>query len=156
MQSIKYILALLFLSGCAASGPEYNEAHHSSGVIIYKPSSAIGMGAGLYEIDLNGKRQCKLHPGSYFVSDIVGDVTISSSSWDMPGTSKISFKAWPGKTYFVRMDTNDGKQIAATAGGLVGALSAEAFSSTGGPFIFTLVEPNQAKSELQGLKQDCL
>lgn len=116
----------------------------------------VGMDAGLYGIDVNGISACKLHPGSFFIINAQKEVNISSSVWDMPGTSNISFKIEPKKIYYVRMDSSAGKQGAGALGGLVGALVAEGITKENGPFLFTLMDEKQAKEELYNLRQDCI
>lgn len=150
----------LCLSACAADGPAFKGASLPQGdgptVIVYRPSEFVGSLAA-YDVNINSRVACALHNHSYFVTDSYkGGISISATRFATPGTSVISIDRPKKKNYYIRMENNDGKTLAAGGAGLIGIFVAEGVSSTPGPFVFTLVEENEAINELQGLKRDCL
>lgn len=149
-----------FLSACSAAGPVFDRSvlENKSGatLVIYRVNAFQGS-AGYFDIDVNGIPACKLLNASFYISERpAGDIHVSSSIWNSPGTSRIRMKAEPHHRYFVRMEMDGSKQLAGALGGLSGQLLAEGMASTGGPFIFTLLPEQQALEELKGLNQDCL
>ena len=156
---MRYLSLLLFLSACTAVGPLYDASKmsKSGAIILYRPMMYLGNGAGLYDVELDGKTTCRLHPGSFWViTPKGGDVTISSSIWSDPGTSKISVKTDDKRVRYVKMLPNNDKQIIGVTAGLIGLLVAEGVSESSGPFLFAEIEREQAEIELATLKQDCI
>lgn len=156
---MKKLLPLLLLTGCAAQGPVYSEAAIPKGegatLVVYRNMAYLGNQAGLYPVHVNGK-ECRLHPGSFFaVNGLKGESKITASSWDAPGTSKVTLNVQPNKTHYVRMDADNGRQVATVVGGLAAVSLMEA-SNPAGPFILAEVSESEAKRELASLKQDCL
>lgn len=152
------ISLLLLLAACSASGPSFNEANLKSDqatIIVYRQDRFLGF-AGYFDVDVNGKPYCKIDNAGFFVVKSNSKTEISSSIWDQPGTSRITINAKPHDIYYVRMEMDGSKQVAGALGGLSGQLIAEGAASTGGPFLFTKVDPEIAKQELKNLKQDCL
>ncbi len=107
-----------------------------------------------FPISVNGQVRCSLHNGGFFiVDDTNGQVAITSSLTDQDGISSISIDTKSAKTTYVRISLYKGRAYAAASGGLIGLVGAAA--STGGPFMFEQVNQDQAKQELQTLRQDC-
>lgn len=157
---MKKLLLLLLLSGCTANGPVFNEnalpKTDGATLIVYRDNVYYGA-FGKIAFEINGQEFCRLHNSSFYVHSGLHDkVSVTASIWDMPGTSRIVIDTKPGKVYYVKMDIDSGKQISGGLGGLPGALIAEGIAPTGGPYIFTNISPEQAKSELAGLHQDCV
>lgn len=158
MRYLMVMAAAALVAGCA-SGPSYMEtarqmqppAPGAARVAIYRPAG------DMYPlrspgVDINGLPACDLASGGIFVRDIApGRVTVSSSLWDSPGTSRLSFNAAPGTTYHVRLAVDFGKSFGALAG-LPGMLAAEAVSDRGGPFTIGIVEPASVSAELAEAK----
>lgn len=154
----KSLLMLPILVACAANGPVFNEANFKSNdatIIVYRQDRFMGF-AGYFDVDVNGIPYCHVHNASFFVTKATEKTEISSSIWNQPGTSRIFVDANPKSIYYVKMEMDGSKQVAGAMGGLGGQLIAEGAASTGGPFIFTRVDPEFAKQELAGLKQDCI
>lgn len=152
-------LAVIVLTAGCASGPNYLEVAGYT----HQPSTntarlAVYRSAGdMYpmrspSVDVNGLPTCDLPSGGIFIKDVPpGRITISSSLWDAPGTSRLNFNAIAGRTYHVRMAVDFGKSFGALAG-LPGMLAAEAISDRGGPFTIGIVEPANVQNELAELK----
>ncbi len=145
---MRYLLLLLIVAGCAATGPEYT---NQQGIIVYRDKQLVGQLGG-WEIEANGKHACDLHGDSYFILP-KGDVTITAAKALLPGTSKIVLEG--DKTQYIRIQLNPAKVGIVAAVGYVGSFAAEAATQSG-PFIFTNVAEPQAKQELFGLHQDCI
>lgn len=144
------LLGLLLLTACSAAGKPFNEAEIPKGsLVIYKDDTYVGSGR-IYPIEINGQPACDLHIG-YYVSNAKGDVNISASWSDMPGTSR--YKVHVGKeTVYIKMSVNGSKATSQIFGGYVGLFAAEAVDDSAGPFMFERTDA----SGLKGLKQDCL
>lgn len=155
-----FILLPILLAGCVASGPIYNEKAISKSngttIIVYRNGSMINS-LDYFNIDINGHLSCKLYNNGFFVSsDINGDIIISASAWNLPGTSRINLKPKNNGIYYIHVEADDDKKFAGAAGGFIGQLLAEGISSNSGPYWFETREPIAAKEELKSLKQDCL
>ncbi len=156
---MRHLSLLLLLAACNASGPSFNESLLSVGddstVVVYRNNKFLGA-AGYFEIDVNGIPACKLHNQGFYVIKSNGNINISSSIWNQPGTSLIQLKTVPGQAYFVRMEMDSDKQVAGGLGGIGGQMIAENVSNNAGPFVFTQVDRSTAIKELNTLKQDCI
>ena len=151
---MKYsLLAILFtLSACSAVGPLYKNDLHNGQVVIYRPSGWTGAATG-WDVEINGTLHCNLHYASYFIADVPeGPVKLSSSIWSAPGTSRLSFNASPKEKYYVRLEADGAKAASTVLAGVAGMVAAEGASSTGGPFLFNVVDESNAVMELQGLR----
>jgi len=142
---MRAILLLLVLSACVANGPIYSEPKKPS-IIVYRPETTIPK-AGVFYIEANGVPVCNLLPLSYFVLN-EDKVTLSSSKFMMLGTSRITVT----RPSYVRIELSPIKQFGVATGGLVGDIA----TGEGGPFTFTVVEPDIARKELAGLHRDCV
>lgn len=149
---MRYLLLLIALTACSATGPVYT---NQKGIIVYRDKQLVGQ-IGSWEVESNGVHACDLHGESYFILPPNGQTTLTASKALMPGTSQITFNADKEKTSYIRLELNKDKEAAVALSGYVGALLAEGVSSSGGPFVFTLINEQQAKQELQDLKQDCI
>jgi len=148
------VIALcILLSACSATGPTYSSldssprrlAAQNVELVVYRPSSFALM-ARAPDVEINGVNTCELSNGSFFTREIeLRSVAITASLWDMPGTSRLSFKPQAGKRYFVRVSTD-------VVGGYIGLAIAEGASSRGGPFVIDLLDEQAALPELQPLK----
>ncbi len=155
------VIALcILLSACSATGPTYSSldssprrlAAQNVELVVYRPSSFALM-ARAPDVEINGVNTCELSNGSFFTREIeLRSVAITASLWDMPGTSRLSFKPQAGKRYFVRVSTDGGKLTAGVIGGYIGLAIAEGASSRGGPFVIDLLDEQAALPELQPLK----
>lgn len=158
------ILPLLFLwclTACAASGPGFNEAmlpkDDGATLIIYRNDWYKGPSLNWWDIDINGINECSLHPNRFFIKHALpGRLNIASSMAGEPGTSRISLDIKSTETKYIRMEADANKIGATLLGGMAGRLIAEGVSETGGPFIFTNVDYEQARKDLRDLRQDCL
>lgn len=157
---MKFLVLLpLLLAGCAmqASGPLFSGPTKSEGatLILYRDNSYYG-NFGKLPFEINGEKACELHNSSFYTqSGLHGKFTISASVWDMPGTSRLMINAKGNEIYYVRWNIDSSKQVASGFGGFFGQLAAEGAANTGGPYIFTIIEPSIAKQELKNLRQDC-
>lgn len=156
------ISGVSLLVACTASGPTFDKAaispSNKANIIVYIKSWQSGAPASIgWPVDINGISGCNLHMNGYLLKQVdPGQTTITASVFSSPGTSRITFKTAPGNTYYIQMELDGAKNMAGVLGGLAGQLVAEGVSSTGGPFLFTRVEVQQAIQDLAGLKQDCL
>lgn len=154
-----YFLFTLFLYGCSATGPAFNESmlpkNNGAAVVVYRPAAYSGSATG-WDVHIEDKT-CSLHYASYWThSGLRGLTHITAEHWAAPGTSRITVDAKSHGIYYLRLEVDGGKTVAGALGGVAGYMVAEGMASTGGPFIFTSVEPIQAKQELESLHQDCL
>lgn len=160
---ITMIFVMLFLAGCAATGPIYNEEvvhadKNSATLVIYRPN-VYAYSLQRAGIEVNGKNECDLYTGSFFIkSDIMAnEVNLSASQWSMPGTSRLRFKVEKGKIYYILMTMNYAQINAGVIGGLIGQLAVEATNDenqASGPYVFTLIEENMAKEQLKQIRLD--
>lgn len=153
---MRYLVVLFLLAACTATGPSFNEGNLPKGngatIVIYRPYAPLAL-AGYFDIDINGQKTCNLYPDGFFVrSGLYKDVTISSSIFDQPGTSRIVIPTKPKHVYYVSMEINNDKQMISVFSGLIGRLATEGSSSQSGPFIFTLVDEEKAKQDLSKLR----
>lgn len=146
---MRYLLLLIALAACSATGPEYTG---QKGIIVYRDDSMLFIGRA-FPIDVNGVEGCQLHNAGYAIIPKTGEITLSSSLWDQPGTSRISLNVKDAE--YVKVSVNQGSMVAGAAAGMVGVFAHEAIEKQG-PFIFTHMEAGQAHQELVGLKQDCI
>lgn len=136
---MRYILAALLLTGCAASGQPYHDS--KAKLVVYQPA---GYNYRPIVLEMNGREVCALKNGGYFETN---ETSLIESEWtDRPGTSRIVPK---GK--FVRVTVNRSNELAQAFGGILVAQA-----TSGGPFIFENVDAATARKELAGLKQDCM
>jgi len=153
-----YVLCIsaLSLSACAsASGPGYLQtvstaaiASDQSELIIYRPSG-FTYAVRTPNIEVNGMPTCDLPQGGFFRKNVSpGTTTIATSLFDMPGTSRSSFKTEAGKRYTVRVSPEGAKAMTGALLGIVGTLAAEAASGRGGPFQIDLIQEEMAATEL--------
>lgn len=151
------LLSALALTGCVtATGPAYSpglvaSSPGTSQLVIYRPDRFAAPRSPMVKI--NGVDTCALPGNSFMIVDAPkGKVTITSTLWDHPGTSVLTFT--PDKESFVRMDFDDGK-ARGNAFGLAGALAANATSSNAGPFVIQRVYRERAESEMGTARQAC-
>jgi hypothetical protein len=113
------------LAGCSVGFPISREVIGSpppdqARVVVYRPTGPMLMWRSL-GVDVNGVQSCDLSRGGGFAKDVAGGpVTVAISLWDMPDkTSRLSWTAEPGKTYYVRVRIA-GDTSAEAKGGLLG------------------------------------
>lgn len=157
---MRLLIALLLLSACTASGANFESfsvpKSDRATVIIYRDNPFYALFATL-SFQVNEKNVCALHNSSFYIQqNIEGPITISASTWDLPGTSILTFNTKPKEVYYVKMNVNSEKQIIGGISGMAGTLISEKSSTIKGPYIFTLMDSNMAKNELSNLKRDCI
>jgi hypothetical protein len=90
-------------------------------------------------IEINAVATCDAHNQHAFTYVVAaGPVALAASLWNQPGTSRLSWTAEAGKTYFVRVKSAD-KNWAGLLG-MAGTLAAEAASERAGPFDIDLAD----------------
>lgn len=136
------ITAMLALSACTASGPEYHG--QQAKLIVYRPSSVMGA-AHAASVELNGKPLCDINVGGFAIANEGGNLT--ATHWYQPGTSRINVASG-----YVKVEQ---RSTWGAAAGMVGMLAVESATQTG-PFQFTVVPGSVAKEELKGLSQQCI
>jgi len=153
-----FILAFLLLAGCASVGPTYTElaplppSHGMAQIVVYQPPAAIRLSSTA--VDINGVPGCEIATGTFFYKDVPsGSMTISSSIWNMPGTSRLTIPTILGKRYYIKFQMDMGKSMSFGALGFVGALASEGVSSGGGPFLIESVNEEVALRDLQSLSR---
>ncbi len=158
---ILVLAVVLTLSGCSGvregtrqgAVMSWSEApaNARARIVVYRPSTLDHFQRSP-EIDLNGVPACDLPNGEAFFRDIEpGSVTVSTSLWDWPGTSRLAFRADEGRTYFVRMSPNAEKRLAGLLGGHPGVWIAEALAERGGPFLLDLTARAEALASLESI-----
>jgi hypothetical protein len=158
---MRYVILLLVLAACTARGPTFNESSvpigdNATTLVVYRPTGFTGAATG-WDVDINGATHCNLHNGAFYIDSLpLGKINISSSIWSAPGTTRLSFVGKPKTVYYVRLEADGGKAAASILAGAAGMFAAEGVSSTGGPFLLTLVEEQEAMQEIKGMNQDCL
>lgn len=154
---MRALLVLLFLTACSANGPQFGELNLSKAdqpaLVVYRPSHLWASG-NFFEIDIDGVPTCKIFNGGFYVAKNIKNktVNVSSSMFAVPGTSRILVDIEPKKTHYVKIELNDSKQAMGIGAGLVGMLVAEGGPDPSGPFIFTLVDEDQAKRDLKSIR----
>lgn len=129
-------MALFSLAGCASVGgavysPPQTPAKGMAQLVVYENSAWKKTSQ---EVDINGVTACSLVQGGFFIRNVpAGSTTISSSIWDLPGTSRLTVNAQAGHRYYVRVQYD----LAA---------------ARVGPFAIDNVDEGTAKSELRSLK----
>lgn len=150
------IALMALLSGCASTGANYTAApvpKNQAQVVIYRPSAFVGFAVSS-AIELNGRPTCHLANNSHISRNFQpGPTTISASTWSMPGNTRLTFNAAPGKQYYIRVQFNNEKVMSWGMGGLVGGLAAEAISNSKGPMLMNVVDPTQGRAEVAQTKQ---
>ena len=151
---------IAILTGCAsASGPKLSEttlaepAPGDAQIVFFRPGNFAG-GARAPSVDINGVTTCDLPNNGAFAYNVgPGHVTVALSHWDMPGTSQLAFDVEPDKSYYVRVDVDEGK---AWAPGLIGRLIAESASTNKGPYQLKLLDKGQADAQIGDVRlADC-
>lgn len=153
MKKYLTLLAVLAIQACTPTGEHYTEHNdpHQGTIVVYRGfSSAIES----FSIDVNGKLACDLQESGFFVVRAKGPTTISASKWSMPGTSRITIDAQPGKTQYVRIEMSTSKRLSGILG-LPGLLLAEGVSDKGGPYELEVKDAVIAKRELAPFHEDC-
>jgi len=163
----KTILALpvffmLALAGCTASGPTYSslpEQKPDKGMaqlVVYRPNG-LAYAARRPTVEINSIKTCDLPAGGFFIKNVKpSEITITSSFWDAPGTSRFTTEAVSGKTYHIRITLNNDKLGAGLVAGFIGTAVAEGVSEHSGPFNIELVDDRTAYTEINSLKMaDC-
>lgn len=140
---MKKLLLCILLTGCTANGGNY--ANQKGNLIVYRPFSPFYINT--FSMDINGQPTCDLHNGSFFITNIKNESTLSFSRWNLPGASRISAKP----NSFIRVDLDTASMIT----GAVGSAIEQGLGKENGAFTLTEVTPDFAKKELKGLRQDC-
>jgi len=149
------LMAVVLVTGCASTGPSYLQTSSESPappdraqLIIYRPSGFI-LAARSPKIEINGQPSCDLPQGGFFKKNVpAGSTVISTSLWDIPGTSRLNFEAVAGEKYAVRVSPDSGKVMSGALFGYIGLAIAEAKSARGGPFQIDLLREETVLSEL--------
>lgn len=124
-------------------------------VVIYRVSTVVGDGPSPPTILVNSLATCDARSGGAFAHVVrAGEVTVSAADPLAFGTSRVTWVAEAGKTYYVRVKTSD-KVWASVFGGFIGMAVAEAVSPRSGPFELDLTDEetalaNQLKVETCG------
>lgn len=163
-RTISAIGLIAALAGCAGSadGPKFTDTNltgpktGTAQIVFFRPPKW----AGSYrapEVDVNGAAACDLPNRGAFVYEVPpGSVTVALSHWDMPGTTQVTFNADRDKTYYVRVDANEGKIWPSMFAGLVGLFVAEAVSPNKGPYVLNVMDRTPADPELAEIRMaDC-
>ena len=159
----KFCIAMaLMLAGCTASGPMYSslpEQKPDKGMaqlVVYRPYE-LSYAARRPTVEINSIKTCDLPNSSFFIKNVKpSEITVTSSFWEIPGTSRFTMSVSSGRKYYIRMALNDDKLAAGLAAGIIGMAVAEGISEHSGPFIIESVSESSAKEELQSLKKsDC-
>lgn len=151
------ILSFILLCGCAANGPAFDTSYISpskdSKIVVYRGESYY-LSARKPDVLINGMA-CELPQRAFISKEIPsGKVELSISMWDLPGTTRYSFSAEKGKTYFIKTEPNKQNLLAGSAFGLAGMVI-EDHSGQGGQFIFTQEPREVALQTLKNTKQAC-
>lgn len=160
----KFMVALLtmgLLSGCMATGAVYQASSippvksGKAQVILYRPS-ALALSGVTGEVEINGVNKCDLGVNGYMVESVdPGHIVVAVDSWQLPGTSKLSFDAKAGQKYYVKVSPNGGKATAGAIAGYIGFLASEAASEQKGPFVIEPIAKGQALGDLMDTKATC-
>lgn len=153
MKSVLTVLCCLLVASCASTNvpsgpialPEVSAGY--SQIVIYRPSEfAFPRKA---DIAVNGVEKCEL-PGSSYTSYNIApnnSTIVSSSLWDTPGTSTLTFPAAANKRHFVRITFKNTVESGAVFGVIGSALVGK------GPFSMNEVNSSIALQEMSNLKQ---
>jgi hypothetical protein len=159
MKNLFIVLFSVLITGCAATGPGYLQTTSESSIpanraelIFYRPSGFI-LSARSPSIEISGQSSCDLPQGGFFKKNVQsGNINISTSLWDIPGTSRLNFQATAGERYAIRVSPDTGKVMSGALFGYAGLIIAEATSSRGGPFQMDLMRVESATTELSKTK----
>ena len=130
------ILCATFLSGCATGishGPIATLNQNQTRLVIYRTSSIIAA-LETADVKVNGVPTCGLRSGTGFIQDVApGQVTVSVDMWSDIGTSRLSWMAKPGATYYVMASPNLLKTGVGAAFGVIGDGIYTATADNSGP-----------------------
>jgi len=129
-------LCVALLSGCATGvshGPITTLNPNQTRLVIYRPSGIVGA-LETADVQVNGMPTCGLRNGAGFIKDVApGQVTVSVDMWSDIGTSRLSWTAKSGATYYVRASSNLLKAGADVTFGLIGDGIYSATADNSGP-----------------------
>lgn len=147
---------LAFLTACSVAplpGTPSIIAPPSSGnalVVVYRPKT-FDHALRTPTIHLNGRPTCDLPNAHALKQEIApGEVFVTATLWDWPGTSRIAFSAEADRTYLIRMEPNSEKRLAGLIGGHPGVWIAEAFSEKSGPYVLDIMSEQEGTLSLTG------
>lgn len=153
---MRYVLLLLLLSACAASGPHYYEMDKSgvsasaktSKILIYRTDQLPNFSTS-YWIEVNGEQRCDLHNASFAVIDVEpGYNTITTSRFGIVGTSRIELSTRLGEVSYVRFDQKTGRAMLGVLGGVLAGAISESAETQPGPVYLAKVSKQSAMSEM--------
>ena len=130
------ILYATFLAGCATGishDPIATLNPNQTRLVIYRTSSVIGA-LETADVKVNGTPTCGLRSGTGFIQDVApGPVTVSVDMWSDIGTSRLSWMAKSGATYYVMASPNLLKIGSEAAFGVIGDGIYAATAENSGP-----------------------
>lgn len=127
-----YIFVLLFMTGCAASGPAFQQQTATDGnqgtVYFYRIYSALGSAASPY-IYIDGKYKGKLKPGGYLYFHLpegsyeitLGSIDGPDSNWNWapePYVFRLSIVAGESQFYKFMMHTDGSEATVQVVGNI--------------------------------------
>lgn len=161
MRLLLAFVVILFLAGCAASGPAYtsqaSEAPKEpteSKLVIFRPDSSQFLSARATRIKLDEVTIGECQPVGFNTFTVEpGQRVLEVDIWDAPGSCKLPIELTGGQTHYFEIQPRKDAAVAGMLGGLVGAMIESSGKECGGQFMVMPVEKDVAEAALTSLKQ---
>lgn len=153
-------VAVVFLSGCAATGPKYSEQvsrlpalqENSARLFVFRTGEFTQYSGRAASVKLDGTTIGKCAYKGFDIFDIPASThTLSVDMWDSPGSCSLKIEVNPRDIYYYEIKPRTGNHTGAYIGGLLGQAAESAGKKCGGAFMIEPVAPDTAKTKLIGL-----
>jgi hypothetical protein len=113
LRSSAQLPGILFLVGCAASGPGYDEVMANARpirddrarIVFFRTRDSALYIARQAAVSMGGEKIGEVGYGSFVLYDIdAGNHTLRAGMWDMPGQCELIFTAAAGQVYYFQVD----------------------------------------------------
>ena len=161
MKLISYLAIVSLLTGCAASGPKYQENIAEQGdqsqsgarLVIFrtKESSQYSARAAAIKLDEQSSGGCD-YGGYKILNATPGPHTLAVDMWDSPGVCKLSIDVADKGGYFFEVKPRTENLASGFAFGLVGMAIESSGKQCGGAFSIEAVEKQNANAQLSELR----
>lgn len=157
---LAFVVVLLFLSGCAATGPKYQQTVYATqpvpednARIYFLRESAYLAGARAAPLFIDGDAIDKIANGGFIVVDVTpGLHEISSQVWDWPGRYAINAKFEAAKSYYIQVSVREESRGHLYSLGLIGGLIEASLADDRGLFQLVPINEPDALKKLQDLQ----
>ncbi len=158
-RTLSLLLTLALLTGCAVTGPSYQEKQAEAGpapenlarLYFFRESRFMSAGSDA-SITLNNNKIGECGNGSYFYSDVApGSYQLGADSWGTAGEFRVSKELEAGREYFFEVQVDEGYVMSGAMLGFIGqAIYASNNPNSGGWLLFEHKQ-EEAVEKLKGL-----